>query len=223
MKKIFVGIVLFAAAWAVFGQDVEARFLEINGTVEVKEADSAEWIRAEPGSPVNSNTTISTGIKSGAVISLGSSTLTITQLTMLTLEQLVRRSDSEDVSLYLRTGRVRADVTPPAGLEIDFSLRSPTTTASVRGTSFEFDGRRLWVESGRVSLGAENGQRVFVRAGQQSYVHETRQQRIVPPFEAEDELLRPDILELTSTKTGVESPEYGGKLTIEFMSSWWYR
>ncbi|MCL1837408.1 MAG: FecR family protein [Treponema sp.] len=220
MKKLLIGVVLFGVAWAAFGQDIEARFLETNGAVEIKEAGSAEWTTAVPGSVVNSNTTISTGIKSSAVLSLGSSRLTVSQLTMLTLEQLVQRDNSEDIGLYLRTGRVKADVNPPTGLEADFSLRSPTTTASVRGTSFEFDGRHLWVESGRVSLSANNGQKVFVRAGQHSYVDENHQMRIVPPFEAESELLRPDIPEIANTGSGAEPPQFGSRPGTRIIIDW---
>ena len=215
-----MSVVLFGATWAAFGQNIEARFLEISGTVEVKQAGAAEWVPAVPGSLVTINTTISTGIKSSAVISLGSSTLTINQLTMLTLEQLIQRDDAEDVGLYLRTGRVKADVNPPAGLEADFSLRSPTTTASVRGTSFEFDGRHLRVESGRVSLSANNGQKVLVHAGQHSYVDETRQMRIVPPFEAESELLRPEIPEIANTGSGAEPPQFGTKPGTRIIIDW---
>jgi hypothetical protein len=175
--------------------------------VEIKETEASGWKTAAPGLPVKKNTVISTGLNSSAVISLGSSRLEVRPLTMLALEELVQRDGIEETALYLRTGRVRAEVTPPRGIQIDFSVKSPTVTASVRGTSFEFDGKYLWVDDGRVVLAGSNGQKVYVAEGQRSYVDGNNQNRIVPPFEAETAQLQPIIPELTSTGSGIESPE----------------
>jgi ferric-dicitrate binding protein FerR (iron transport regulator) len=65
----------------------------------------------------------------------------------------------------LMTGRVRAEVNPPAGMAVDFTVRSPITTASVRGTSFDFDGMELRVEEGRVRLAGGDGGGTWVSAG----------------------------------------------------------
>jgi hypothetical protein len=75
-------------------------------------------------------------------------------------------------------------------------VRSPAATASVRGTSFEFDTRHLYVNDGRVLLEGGNGQTVYVDEGQRSYVDES-EQRVIPPFEAE--ALTPTLSELTNT------------------------
>jgi hypothetical protein len=209
MKPFFVVFLIFICAGNAFTQTTEARFLEVTGTVETKDASSPEWKKAAPGDLIGKNTTISTGLKSSAVISLGSSRLDVRPLTMLTLEELVQRDGAEETSLYLRTGRVRAVVTPPAGQNVDFTVGSPVTTASVRGTSFEFDGRRLRVEDGWVLLEGSGGQKVYVARTQRSYVDENNQNRIVPPFEAETALLRPVIPELTNTASGTQPPETG--------------
>jgi hypothetical protein len=84
-----------------------------------------------------------------------------------TLEEIQEAEGNETVSLRLTTGRVRADVTPPAGGKTDFRVRSPSATASVRGTSFEFDGRRLAVAQGRVRFSGGDGTPVTVSAGHQ--------------------------------------------------------
>jgi hypothetical protein len=209
MKKTLVVFLMFACLWSAFAQTMEARFLEVTGTVEIKEANSSEWKRAAPGTLTGRNTVISTGLKSSAVISIGSSRLDVRPLTMLTLAELTQRGNGEETTLYLRTGRVRAAVTPPTGQSVDFTVGSPTVTASVRGTSFEFDGKRLRVDEGRVLLAGSGGQKVYVAEAQQSYVDENNQNRIVPPFEAEAALLRPVIPELNSTGTGVRSPARG--------------
>jgi hypothetical protein len=177
--------------------------------VEVKEPGSPDWRAAVPGLRIGRNTVISTGLKSSAVISAGSSRLEVRPLTMLTLTELTRRGDAEEASLYLRTGRVRAAVTPPTGQSVDFTVGSPTVTASVRGTSFEFDGRRIQVENGRVLLAGFGGQKVYVARAQRSHADVKGRSRIVPPFEAEAALLRPVIPELDDTGGGARPPVMG--------------
>jgi ferric-dicitrate binding protein FerR (iron transport regulator) len=99
------------------------------------------------------------------LIGLGNSVVTVQPLTRLSLEQIQEAADAERVDLYLQTGRIRADVTPPSGGRVDFTVRSPSVTASVRGTSFEFDGQRLSVDEGRVHVSGGDGTGVYVGAG----------------------------------------------------------
>jgi hypothetical protein len=213
MKTIFVCFLLLMmiiSTGPAFSQAPEARFLEVNGVVETKEQGtgaSPEWKRAAPGDLIGSNTIISTGLKGSALISLGSSRLEARPLTMLTLQELIQRDGAEETILYLRTGRVRAAVNPPAGQSVDFTVSSPIVTASVRGTSFEFDGAHLLVDDGRVLLTSPKGQKVYVAGTQRSYVDENNQNRITPPFEAEAALLRPVIPELNNTGSNTEPPE----------------
>ncbi|MDR0710050.1 MAG: FecR family protein [Spirochaetaceae bacterium] len=199
MKKVCVAMLFLAGIWGVSAQDDgQAVVLEIQGRVELQDEGSAEWRAAAAGDLIGSNTVIATGLKSSALIALGSSRVEALPLTMLTLRELIQRSGGETTNLYLRTGRVRATVNPPAGQTIDFTVAAPNVTASVRGTSFEFDGRQLRVEKGLVLLSVSNGQKVYVSAAQRSYIDENNQNRIVPPFEAEAELLKPVIPELNS-------------------------
>ncbi|MDR0720743.1 MAG: FecR family protein [Treponema sp.] len=198
MRKVFVSMLLLAGIAGVFAQEGQTVILDVQGTVEIQDGGSAEWRAAAPGDSIGKNTTISTGFKSIALISLGNSRLSVRPLTRLTLEELVQRDNTEDVRLHLRTGRVRAEVRPPAESRTDFTVRSPVATASVRGTDFEFDTRHLYVNDGRVLLENSNGQMVFVDKGQRSYVEES-EQRVIPPFEVEAALLTPILAELTNT------------------------
>ena len=140
-KGMLVLMIMLFTAWNVIAQ--EARITHINGTVEIRPAGEREWRPASVGMVVGKNTVISTGIRSRALLSLGASTVTVEPVTMLTLEELIQRDGSEEAVMHLRTGRIRADVSPPSGLRAEFSVTSPTATASVRGTSFTFNGRRL--------------------------------------------------------------------------------
>jgi hypothetical protein len=117
----------------------------------------------------------------------------------LTLEEIQNIQGNETVNLYLHTGRVKADVSPPDQGQTHFDLISPMVTASVRGTSFEFDGINLTVDRGLVHVSGETGTGVYVGAGQRTvYNRETgKPQRTENQRRAD---LTPDI-----SDTGVET------------------
>ena len=71
------------------------------------------------------------------------------------------------MDIHLRVGRIRAEVKPPVGGATEFTVRSPSATASVRGTVFEFDGIRLSVDEGRVHVSGSDRSGVYVGAGGQ--------------------------------------------------------
>jgi hypothetical protein len=137
---------------------------EFTGKVEVM-VPGGTWKPAAKGMKLDKNTAISTGFKSVAVLSLGSSTLTVKPLTKLSLEEIVKLEGSEQVKLYLSAGRVKAAVSAPAGGSTDFSVKSPSATASVRGTDFDFDAVNLVVNEGAVVFVGANGQAVTIPAG----------------------------------------------------------
>ena len=169
MKKT-IGIVLMlcAGAYGVFAQNGVIR--ELTGTVELKPAGASAFVPASAGDEVAQDTVVSTGFKSTAVIAAGSSVITVRPLTRLSLSELQTMSGSENLNMNLRAGSVRVDVKPPAGAKATFTVHSPTATASVRGTSFEFDTRRLQVFEGTVIFAGKNGAAIPVSAGGESYV-----------------------------------------------------
>jgi hypothetical protein len=181
------GIFLFAPS--LYAQE-NAFFREVSGTVEIKASGSTAWANAAAGDRIEKNTLVSTGFRSTAVIVLGNSVIMVRPVTRLSLDEIIRNQSGEQVNLYLQTGRVRAEVNPPSGGKIDFTVRSPTATASVRGTSFEFDTENLWVDEGRVQYALDNGRGASVAAGGMSYVDETNN-TVINPFEAAAELLAP--------------------------------
>jgi hypothetical protein len=191
-KKLCVAAL--AASGIFFARNIYAQdaafFREVNGTVEIKAPGSAVWVNAIAGDRIEKNTVISTGFRSTAALVVGDSVITVRPVTRLSLEEIIRDQNNEQVSLHLQTGRIRADVKPPAGGRTDFTVRSPMATASVRGTSFEFDTERLTVDEGRVQYSIDNGRQVHVAAGAASYVDETNN-TVIRPFEAAAELLVP--------------------------------
>jgi hypothetical protein len=191
MKKMVLGLAVLLGAQGLFAQAV---IREINGTVEIKAPDEARWSPASRGQALGRNTLVSTGFKSGALIDIGNSTLSVQPLTRLSLEELIRAGENEKVDLNLRAGRIRANVKPPAGGKTEFTVRSPTATASVRGTDFEFNGITLRVDEGRVHLtgsggvgayvGADHVARMDIETGRVAGPAETAREELTPPIPA---------------------------------------
>jgi hypothetical protein len=171
------------------GQE-SAFFREVSGTVEIMAPGSGAWVRAAAGDGIEKNTLVSTGFRSSAVVVMGNSVIMVRPLTRLNLDEITANQNEEQVHLSLQTGRIRAEVKPPAGGKTDFTVRSPIVTASVRGTAFEFDTENLRVDEGRVVYSLDNGRRTSVAAGGMSYVDVTGN-TVISPFEAAAGFLRP--------------------------------
>jgi hypothetical protein len=117
--------------------------------------------------------TISTGFRSSAVLKVSDSEITVLPLTRMAIEELVETQTTVTTSLNLRTGKVRAQVQTTAGKTADFKLRSPVSTAAVRGTEFFFDGYRLDVITGVVQFLNAVNQGVIVLPGNSSQTDES--------------------------------------------------
>jgi len=150
MKKTVLAFFLMIAGMGVFAQN--GTIQELSGTVELKNPGAANYVPAKIGDTVSQKTVVSTGFKSTALIQVGGTLLTVRPLTRLTLTEISASSGAETLNVSLQAGRVRVDVTPPVGVKTSMSVSSPSATASVRGTSFEFDTRNLYVNHGTVSF-----------------------------------------------------------------------
>ena len=171
MKKILIiaGLLVFAVV-GLFGQ--QATIQELTGTVELKREDSAGWESAVLGQTITGGTIISTGFKSHALISIGSSSVNVRPLTRLSVAELQAAQGTETINVNLQTGRVRADVKAPVGSRAAFNIVSPMATASVRGTIFEVSTYTLKVIEGSVEYKGRSGASVIVGAGGTSQVDE---------------------------------------------------
>jgi hypothetical protein len=165
MKRLSIGLLLMTSAALLWAQTAAAFIRETTGTVEIKTPGASEWRPAEPGEALDQAALVSTGFKSTALITIGNSTIIVRPLTRLSLEEIIAAREGDRVTLDLRAGRIRADVKPPPGGKTVFLVRSPSATASVRGTVFDFDGIQLSVEEGRVYLSGESVTGVYVGTG----------------------------------------------------------
>lgn len=163
MKKTICILILLLAAGILWAESAE--ILEISGKVEIQ-AQGKDWKPARVGDIVAAGSMISTGFKSTAVLKISSSTITVKPITRLTLEQIIANEAGDQTNLFLLAGRVSAEVTPTAGKTTSFEVKSPTATASVRGTGFEFDGVNLVVSHGNVLMSLPNGTSRSVSQGE---------------------------------------------------------
>ena len=141
----FVGLNQLSAA-------PQAVLANIKGKVEVKALNAATWTPATEGMVVATLTTVSTGFDSSVSIVIDKTTIHVKALTRMSVDKLVEDSGKVSTNLYLRVGTVQASVKSAEGVKQDFKVQSPYSTASVRGTDFEFDGFRLSVNEGRVAF-----------------------------------------------------------------------
>jgi len=188
MKHITIFLLLLLVTVLAFAQNSGAYIREMSGTVELKLPNSANWVPAKVGDRIGETTIISTGFKSSAVLSVGNSTLIVRALTRLSLETLINQNETETVNIGLSTGRIRADVKPPAGSKTSFSVQSPAATASVRGTVFDMNTVTIQVHEGSVAFvpsGESATRPVVVNAGQESWV-DADTGAAINPFAAAD-------------------------------------
>ena len=157
MKRISIIVFLIGClTTTAFGQS-QAVIKEISGKVEIK-APQLDWVQAQTGMAVSLGTTISTGFGSRAVLEVGKSVLRVDPLTRLRIDELIEREGTVTTELFLRVGKVNAEVKTTAGLSQNFKLRSPVSTAAVRGTGFDYSGFDLFVYDGQVTYENLTGQ-----------------------------------------------------------------
>lgn len=172
MRKLAIAAALLAAVTGLSfaaSAPLAATLVEVAGKVEYQ-LPGKDWKSAKKGDVIPKGTVVSTGFKSSAVLKVGPATITVKPVTRMALEDLVQSDSGTQTQLFLQTGRVKADVTPQAGQTAEFKVKSPTATASVRGTGFEFDGVNLLVDKGVVQLRTPTGMVRYVGRGEFSYV-----------------------------------------------------
>ena len=169
MKRIGIAIMIalaFVLAVVDVGAQSRAVFRTVTGKVEIQNPGEQIWRAASAGMEVPIRATISTGFGGGAVLELGASTLMVRQLTRLRIDELSTQNSVTRTNLSMPVGRIRAEVRSTAGTTTDFKVRSPVSTAAVRGTGFETDGARLSVFEAIVAFLSQSGISINVNAGE---------------------------------------------------------
>jgi hypothetical protein len=172
MKRIGIAIMVALFVFAAFGVGAQTRavFKTVTGKVEIQNPGEQAWQPANAGMEVPIRATISTGFGGGAILDLGASTLTVRQLTRLRIDELSVQNKVTRTNLTMPVGRIRADVKSTAGTTTDFRLRSPVSTAAVRGTGFNADVSVVTVFEHLVQWYSESGIGIDVGAGEMGLV-----------------------------------------------------
>lgn len=146
----FVVLALLLLGGPLFAQQT-AVLKELTGMVQLK-APGGAWVTAKPGAKIDLGTVISTGFNSTAVLDLGTAQLQVHPLTRMRLDELLRQGNHVTTSVFLTVGVVHAHVDRLPSLTQSFQLRSPVSTAAVRGTQFTFGGNWVATHEGVVEF-----------------------------------------------------------------------
>ncbi len=168
MKRITIAIIaaLFALAAIDAGAQSRAVFKSVKGKVEIQNPGERTWRPAKAEMEVPVKATISTGFSGSAVLELGDSTLTVRQLTRLRIDELSTQDNVTRTNLTMPVGRIHAKIKSAGATRGEFKIKSPLSTAAVRGTDFETDGAWLRVFDSIVTFLSESGVGINVHGGE---------------------------------------------------------
>lgn len=207
LAAVALMIALCVAAWG-----IDATIIETTGDVELQQPGATTWEAVEPGMIVPTGATISTSFNATARIEIGASVVVVSPLTRMRIDELVSRDGTDSSELFLRVGRLRADVRGTDGNQADFQVRSPIATASVRGTTFVFDGANLDVSTGIVRLENRFSEGVSVGGGESS--SSTGEAAPRPPVEVAEDNATVEVRTGPVDQVRPERPPATGGLTI---------
>ena len=166
-KRSVIAAALVLLSGMALGAQTEAVVQRVDGKVEVL-AKTGDWQPLAGGMRIATGSTISTGFNSQAWLEVGTSLVVVRPLTRMRLDELVQAQGTVKTDLFLQAGRVRADVKTAEGLRQDFRIRTPISTAAVRGTSLEAGVGTLRVIWGPVAFANALNQTRMLTAGDES-------------------------------------------------------
>ena len=166
MKRFAIIPMMLLLAWGLFGQN-QAVIKEFSGKVEIQLPGRA-WAPAVRGAVLPQGASVSTGFNSRATLDLGVSVVQVKPLTRMSVAELSRREGADVTTVDLRVGRVNAKVEKAEGLEHNFTLRTPVSTAAVRGTELDGAVGKADVKSGLVRMSNALGQTRTLGQGEKS-------------------------------------------------------
>jgi hypothetical protein len=201
MKRYSIILIIFLLfIYPVFTQN-SAVLKSYSGKVEVKEP-GGNWKPVSSGMVINAGTIISTGFGSLAVLEISNATVTVKQLTRMELSQLIKSQTSVSTDLFLNFGNVDADIEPVEDIQHNFVLKSPISTAAVRGTQFNFNGISLTVLRGSVEISNNTGRSRDVGDGQSITMSGDS-----IPDSSEDSVIKDFVVEPGTDPTGSGDPD----------------
>lgn len=169
LKVLFLVLLLSILTFSIYAESIKV--ISTNGTVQYKEKSGADWKTARPGQSLGKGYYIFTGFNSSAIVQAEQFKLEVKPLSQLSIAELIADKDSRVTDIYLKYGKVKADVVKSDGkVETSlFKVRSANSTASVRGTTFLYGEDELVVYNGTVFLESNNQDTVLVQRDEKAY------------------------------------------------------
>jgi len=135
---LVLGLSFLAAALTALAQDgtnsMTARVEKVTGEA-IWRTGTGSWQDAQPGQRLLEKAELSTGVESQVTIAFSDgSAMVVKELTQIRVAKLLKAEDRLKVEVQLRLGQIKAQVKHQETLRTNFSIQTPTATASVRGT-----------------------------------------------------------------------------------------
>lgn len=130
---VVIGVILFLTLGS---NIVKAELVIESGDVQVKH-EGGSWIEADNGMLLYQSDAVKTGDNSTAsIILFESSIIRLDSNTEVKLKEILQEADKTSVTIQQDAGRTWNTVLKVSGID-DYEVQTPTTVASVRGTSFD--------------------------------------------------------------------------------------
>ena len=113
----------------------EMRIKRMSGEVTVRRP-GGQWRLLEPTDVLTEDDEVATGVDSALELEIDGDLVDLREVTMIRLAKLQTREARRKILIELRVGEVNATVKPRQTVDTNFDIKTPTATASVRGTTF---------------------------------------------------------------------------------------
>lgn len=136
--SIIIIICIIGILWFIFNQGgaVKAQLIIESGVVEIKH-EGDDWLTAKSGMILYQSDIVRTGNNTEAsVVLFESSIIRLDSNTEIILKELLTEAEKTSITIQQNSGRTWNTVLKVSGID-DYEVQTPTTVASVRGTSFD--------------------------------------------------------------------------------------
>jgi len=104
------------------------------GDVEISKDAGKTWKALTKGVSIEKGDLVSTSFDSTATIQFAHGNFNIAPMTQIRVDEFLNKDNLERAQLYMNVGRISARIDKPANIRADFSVTTPTASASVRGS-----------------------------------------------------------------------------------------
>jgi hypothetical protein len=185
--KTLLIIPFLISGFNLFSQDIT--ITAINGIVQVKKSENADWQTASAGQVLQIGNFIFTGFNSTAVLKTINAEIEVKPLSQMSIASLIKNNENVETDIYLKYGKPKATVSKSEEVKTIFKVRSANSTASVRGTVFTFGDDELVVEEGTVYLLNDNDYGILVQGNEKADSSKLSTAKSPPQRKVEDHVV----------------------------------